>query len=154
MTNTFRSLGLIALVLPLTLFAEALPAKRLALKTKLDAIRVEAVCLALQDMESQWPGATSFKAETLQPQLDALTNRLATLDDPTVETDAEKLLSEVRTALLSLPALKDAKLLLIKRGASRRQSCCWSSAARKIWRSPPTGTMYAAVAGISRMKSS
>jgi hypothetical protein len=117
MTNTFRSLGLIALVLPLTLFAEALPAKRLALKTKLDAIRVEAVCLALQDMESQWPGATSFKAETLQPQLDALTNRLATLDDPTVETDAEKLLSEVRTALLSLPALKEAKLLLVKRGA-------------------------------------
>jgi hypothetical protein len=117
MTNTFRSLGLIALLLPLTLFAEALPANRLALKTRLDAIRVEAIGLALQDMESQWPGTTSFKAETLPSQLNTLTNRLSKLDDPAVETDAEKLLAEVRSALLSLPALKEAKLLLVKRGA-------------------------------------
>ena len=116
MTNTFRSIRFIALVLPLTLFSETLPAKRLALKTRLDAVRVEAICLALQDMESQWPGATSFKAETLQSQLNELQSRLTKAEDSTVETDAEKLLAEVRSALLSLPALKEAKLLLVKRG--------------------------------------
>ncbi len=95
---------------------KSVPASRLALKKKLGTLRAESISLALKDMESQWPGATSLKAEALQPQLDTLQERLANADDSTVEADVEKLLSAIRTALFSLPMLKDAKLLLVKRG--------------------------------------
>lgn len=118
MTNAHRSMGLLAIVLPLTLFAGAVPAKRLAWKTKVDALRVESVRLALKDMESQWPGTVSLKTEHLQTQIEALQQRLANADDSTVEADAEKLFGEIRAALLSLPMLKEAKLLLVKRGAA------------------------------------
>ena len=95
---------------------KSVPSSRLALKKRLGMIRSESISLALKDMESQWPGATSLKAEALQPQIDTLQERLANADDSTVEADVEKLLSSIRTALFSLPMLKDAKLLLVKRG--------------------------------------
>ena len=116
MTNTYRVMGLMAVLLPLALFGEAVPATRLALMAKLDANHVESVCLALNDMESQWPGTTSTKADTLRAQIKKLQERLANAEDLAIEADVEKMTAEIRRALLSLPMLKDAKLLLVKRG--------------------------------------
>ncbi len=95
---------------------KSVPASRLSLKKKLGSVRTESVYLALKDRESQWPGAIALKAETLQPQIERLQERLVNTEDSTVETDVEKLVAEIRTALLSVPLLKDAKLLLVKRG--------------------------------------
>jgi hypothetical protein len=94
---------------------KSVPASRLALKKKIGMIRAESVSLALKDMESQWPGAISLKAEALQPQIEKLQERLANTEDSTVEADAEKFVAELRSALLSVPLLKEAKLLLVKR---------------------------------------
>ncbi len=93
------------------------PVLRRALQKRLDLISVEAVALALTDMASQWPETVTLRAETLPARRESLQARLADSEDSTVEEDAEKLIAEIRAALLSLPLLKDAKLLLVRRGA-------------------------------------
>jgi len=111
-------------LLRLTIAAVELPANvsgpisREVLSRRISLIQAEAVTLALEDMNRQWPNAVTVKTENLQAQLDSLKKRLADSKDSTVERDAEKLVAELRTALLSLPLLKNKKLLLVKRGAN------------------------------------
>jgi len=94
-----------------------LTGKRLAAAEKLNAINAEAVALALEDMARQWPEACKVPAwlATLEADRAALLKRLGNAKDEAAMADAEAFATRIRAAVLDLPMLRDAQVLLIKR---------------------------------------
>ncbi|MCL1921693.1 MAG: SUMF1/EgtB/PvdO family nonheme iron enzyme [Kiritimatiellaeota bacterium] len=91
---------------------------RRTLARRLQAVNVEAVALAVADMAERWPADCKAPAwlATLAADRDALLARLPDAKDEAVVADAERFVGGIRAALLNLPMLRDAQLLLVKRG--------------------------------------
>ena len=90
---------------------------RRAQERNVKAVNGEAVALALRDMAKLWPAECSVPAwlATLEADKGTLLARLSNGADETAVADAERFVGRVRSALLSLPMLRDAELLLVKR---------------------------------------
>lgn len=81
----------------------------------LEAINPAAVEDAVADMRRRWPDHTFALPAQLATRRAAALERLRQQPDAAAVAVATGLISEVRAALLALPALQDARFLLIKR---------------------------------------
>ena len=97
--------------------ATGLTGKRLAAARRLNAVNCEAAALALDDMAKRWPADCKVPAwlATLEADKAALLERLGDGKDEAAVAEAEALAGRVRAALLGLPVLRGAELLLVKR---------------------------------------
>ena len=84
----------------------------------LEAIDPVAVELAVSDMQRRWPAQTFSVPTNLVTRRAAVLDALRRQNDAAAGAAATALVSEVRAALLALPALQDVRFLLIKRSLS------------------------------------